>query len=116
MCSLLIPAKVNYASAWANHKAGRSGQNGRSHTATLDTAADELFAVSMLSHGHQCGMSMFYETTTQNFNNYMYYSQMYRIVAHKFAGPERGRLFHRAYASSSLGLPLRSLSGYEQAR
>jgi hypothetical protein len=56
--SLLIPAKVNCTSAWANHAAGRSGQNCRSSTATLDTSAGELPAASLLSRGHQCGISM----------------------------------------------------------
>jgi hypothetical protein len=36
---------------------------------------------------------------------------LYIRVAHKFAGPEKGRLFRRACASSNVGLPLRSLSG-----
>jgi hypothetical protein len=33
-----MPAKENCASAWANHTARRSGQNGGSRTATLDTS------------------------------------------------------------------------------
>jgi hypothetical protein len=36
---LLTPAKKNCTSAWANHSTRRSTQNGRSHTATLDTSA-----------------------------------------------------------------------------
>jgi hypothetical protein len=63
--SLLMPAKKNCASAWANHMAGRSAQNGGSSMATLETfAGGELSAVSMLLRGHQCGMSIFVETTT----------------------------------------------------
>jgi hypothetical protein len=63
--SLLIPAKVNCASAWANHTAGRSAQNDGSRTATLDTSAGcELSVVSMLRRGQQCGMSICEETTT----------------------------------------------------
>jgi hypothetical protein len=34
-----MPAKENCASAWANHTAGRSAQNGGSRTATLDISA-----------------------------------------------------------------------------
>jgi hypothetical protein len=55
---LLMPAKKNRASAWANHTAGHSAQNGWSCKATLDTSAGgELSASSMLHRGHQCGMS-----------------------------------------------------------
>jgi hypothetical protein len=55
--SLLMPDKVNCASAWANHKAGRSAQNGGSRTATLDVSAGgELSAISILRRGHQFGM------------------------------------------------------------
>jgi hypothetical protein len=39
-------AKVNCASAWANHTAGRSARNGGSRTATLDISAGiALFVV-----------------------------------------------------------------------
>jgi hypothetical protein len=63
--SLLTPAKKNCVSVWANHTAGRSAQNGRSRTATLDTfAGGELSATSMLRRGHQCGMSVFTATAT----------------------------------------------------
>jgi hypothetical protein len=63
--SLLTAAKVNCASAWVNPMARRSGQNGGSRTATLDTSDGELSAASvvelsvasMLCRGHQCGMS-----------------------------------------------------------
>jgi hypothetical protein len=57
--SLLIPAKVNCASGWANDTGGRSAQHGGSCTATLDiSAGDELSIVSTLRRGHQCGMSV----------------------------------------------------------
>jgi hypothetical protein len=36
--SALMPAKVNCESAWANHSAGRSAQNGGSRTATRNTS------------------------------------------------------------------------------
>jgi hypothetical protein len=66
--SLLTPAKKNCSSAWANHTAGRSAQNGGSRTATFDTSAGgELSAASMLRRGHQCGMSVFTATTKYNF-------------------------------------------------
>jgi hypothetical protein len=56
--SLLMPAKENCASAWANHTAGRSAQNGESRTATLDTSAGgELSAASTLRRGRQCGLT-----------------------------------------------------------
>jgi hypothetical protein len=62
--SLLTPAKKIYASAWANHTAGSSAQNGRSRTASLDTSSGgELSAASMLRRCHQCGMSIFTATT-----------------------------------------------------
>jgi hypothetical protein len=58
-------AKKNCAPAWANHTAGRSAQNGGSHTATLYTSvAGEMSAVSMLRRGHQRGMSIFAATAT----------------------------------------------------
>jgi hypothetical protein len=48
--SLLMPAKKNCASAWANHTAGRSAQNDGSRMATLDTSdGGELSAASRLS-------------------------------------------------------------------
>jgi hypothetical protein len=66
--SFLTPAKKNCTSAWANHMAGRSAQNGGSRTATLDTSAGgELSAASMFHRGHQCGMSIFTATTTYTF-------------------------------------------------
>jgi hypothetical protein len=56
--SLVMPAKVNCASARANHTAGRSAQNGGRGTATLDIFADdEQSAESILRRGHQCAMS-----------------------------------------------------------
>jgi hypothetical protein len=62
---LLMPAKKNCASVWANHTDGRSAQNGGSRTATLDTSAgSELCAASVLRRGHPCGMSILAETTT----------------------------------------------------
>jgi hypothetical protein len=63
--SLLMPPKVNCASAWANQTAGCSAQNGGSRTATLDTSAGgELPAASMIFRGNQCRMSILVETTT----------------------------------------------------
>jgi hypothetical protein len=54
--SLLMAAKLNCASAWANHTTGRSAQNGTNRTATLDTFADcELFATSLLRRRQQVG-------------------------------------------------------------
>jgi hypothetical protein len=65
--SLLTPAKKYCASAWANHTAGRSVQNGGSRTATLDTSAGgELSASSMLRRGRQFGMSVFTGETVPN--------------------------------------------------
>jgi hypothetical protein len=56
--SLLMLAKENCASAWANHMTGRSAQNGGNRMATLNTSAGgELSAASMLRQGHQCGLS-----------------------------------------------------------
>jgi hypothetical protein len=50
-----MPAKVNYESAWVNHTAGRSAQNGGSRTATRDTYAGcEVVIVPIPSSGHQC--------------------------------------------------------------
>jgi hypothetical protein len=47
-----MPAKENCASAWANHTAGRSAQNGVSRKVTLViSAGGELFAVFMLRRG-----------------------------------------------------------------
>jgi hypothetical protein len=57
--SMLMPAEVNCVSAWANHKAGCSAQNGGSRTETRDiSAGGELSAISILHRGHQCGMSV----------------------------------------------------------
>jgi hypothetical protein len=57
--SLLTPAKKNCASAWSNHTAGSSAQNGGRRTATLDTSAGgELSATSMVRRSHQYGMSL----------------------------------------------------------
>jgi hypothetical protein len=55
---VLIPAKLNWASTWANHTADRSAQNGGSRTATVDTSADELHVPSILRRGHQMWVSM----------------------------------------------------------
>lgn len=53
-----MPAKVNCASAWANHTVGRSAQNNESRTVPMNTSAGGVFsAVSILRRGHQCGMS-----------------------------------------------------------
>jgi hypothetical protein len=50
VAELLMPAKVNCASAWANHTAGRSAQNSGSRTATLDISAGiGLFVVPLRS-------------------------------------------------------------------
>jgi hypothetical protein len=46
--SLLMPAKKNCASAWANHTAGRSAQNGGSRMATLDTSAGVPLSVAYM--------------------------------------------------------------------
>ena len=55
LISLLMLAKVNSASAWANHTAGGSVQYGGSRKATLDTSTGgELPAASMLRRDHQC--------------------------------------------------------------
>jgi hypothetical protein len=65
MILLLIPGKVNFASAWENHTTDHEAQNGGSRTATLDNSAgDELSASSISPWGHECGMSMHEETTT----------------------------------------------------
>jgi hypothetical protein len=90
--SLLMPAKKNCASAWANHTAGRSPQNGGSRTATLDASAgDELSAGSMLCRGHQCGMSMHFETTTSTITTVRLLTAQMRLMALKravFARPK----------------------------
>jgi hypothetical protein len=44
-----IPAKWNCTSAWTNHTAGRSIQNGGSRTATRNTSADKLPGASITS-------------------------------------------------------------------
>jgi hypothetical protein len=52
-----MPARENCASAWANHTAGRSAQNGGSRMATLDISAGWVTsAASILRRGHQCGI------------------------------------------------------------
>jgi hypothetical protein len=51
-----MPGKANFASAWVNHMAGRSAQNGRSRAVTLDiSAGSELSVVCIIfCWGHQC--------------------------------------------------------------
>jgi hypothetical protein len=61
VCPLLMPAKTNCASAWANQTAGHSAQNGGSRTDTLDTSAGaELSVVCIvLCRSHQCRIVSF---------------------------------------------------------
>jgi hypothetical protein len=65
-CSLIADAaRENCSSAWANHRAGRSAQNGGSRTATLDISAGWVpSAASILRRGHQCGIT---RTHTETF-------------------------------------------------
>jgi hypothetical protein len=113
--SLLTPAKENCASAWANHKAGRSAQNGGSRTATLDTSAGgELSATSMVRRGHQCGMSLLVFVD----NHYNKYSQLESQtirearrssrsvgwLAAEFIGPEKGNCVAVSWLQSLLAL------------
>jgi hypothetical protein len=117
-----MPAKKNCASAWENHTAGRSAQNGGSPTDTLDTSVGgELSAASMLTRGHQCGMSIFTATTTYHCNKFFHgYITMSReakrraypknagdvalkraVFAAGSSGPERGRFCNRVFIRDS---------------